>query len=655
MKREAKARLRRLASLTGATAVTVALLITAGAAALGEEELDPAHNTPLPCELVSTPGGVPRTAKNIAHLANVCGFVGTDVEFQSRTANDGLHDYAFVGTMGAGLRIFDVTDPAHPFIAGQYTDPGWEGDIQVRGNTAVIGFDPIGPAAPNTSLCLQSKGSTGGADIINLSYNTTTATFTTSLRDCVPNTPGGAHNSTLHPSGEWLAYSNPRANGSVDVIDLVGTGTPKLVYRIVGTSTQTNATVCPPTASFTCLAPAGIGDSWTPHDIGFSRDGNTAYVAAVDDGTFLLNVASVLSGTVSVISKIPNITEPGGLTNSHNIEISHQSDVTSDGKIVVITDERGGGLSNTDCNADPNGVIGGMHFWAVDSSVVSGASPATPKKIGSWHYPNPTLAFDLIGRAERACTIHVFRLGGNGTASPGPIQPGFDGVSSLPVRETTAAHYGAGVWHIDFNGAPSSLDGIPEDSRTTWGNTRGWNIMPGAETWSGKEYKGYIYAGDMGRGFDVYRFTTCDGPTCITLPPPNTPGRASGGGQLANELAEMAIVRGTSAGGRASFGFNAQFSDGVLSGHLTFIDHGVGKTVQSTSITSFTRSGNQATFTGTATVNKTPGISFTVMVEDWGEPGSSAATKPDTFKIVLGDGYAAQGVLLKGNIQVQDA
>jgi len=39
--------------------------------------------------------------------------------------------------------------------------------------------------------------------------------------------------------------------------------------------------------------------------------------------------------------------------------------------------------------------------------------------------------------------------------------------------------------------------------------------MPGAETWSAKEYKGYIYAGDMTRGFDVYRFTECEGVSCI--------------------------------------------------------------------------------------------------------------------------------------------
>jgi hypothetical protein len=108
-------------------------------------------------------------------------------------------------------------------------------------------------------------------------------------------------------------------------------------------------------------------------------------------------------------------------------------------------------------------------------------------------------------RSERACTIHVFRLGGNGSTSPGPIAPGLDGVSRLSNRRLTSAHYGAGVWHLDISGPASSTDGVAEDPRSTWGNTLGWNVMPGADTWSGKEYKGYVYAGDILRGFDVYR------------------------------------------------------------------------------------------------------------------------------------------------------
>ena len=46
---------------------------------------------------------------------------------------------------------------------------------------------------------------------------------------------------------------------------------------------------------------------------------------------------------------------------------------------------------------------------------------------------------------------------------------------------------GAGVWYVDFAGPPTVADGTPEDPRTTWANTRGWNVMPGADTWSAKE------------------------------------------------------------------------------------------------------------------------------------------------------------------------
>ena len=135
------------------------------------------------------------------------------------------------------------------------------------------------------------------------------------------------------------------------------------------------------------------------------------------------------------------------------MSISHQSDTSSDGALLMVTDERGGGTSQTSCNTAPNGIIGGMHFWAlrpIDGVPASaGAAPATPKRIGGWFYPNPGLLVDPLnpllaglGRPERACTIHVFRAGGNGTAGPGRGQAGFDGVSTLPIasssRRTTA-------------------------------------------------------------------------------------------------------------------------------------------------------------------------------------------------------------------------
>ena len=643
-------------------ALAIAVLSAVGVAwAQSEDPLDPAHNVALPCELLSTPGAVPRSAKNIAHLANVCGFVGTDIEFQSRTADDGLHDYAFVGTMGAGLRIFDITDPAHPHSAGAYTDPGWQNDVQVRGDLAVIGFDPL-LVNPSASLCLQGKGASGGVDLVRLEYDPATANFTTSLVDCVSASPGGgAHNSTLHPSGQWLAIINPRGHGSVDVVDL-RSSPPARIYRIVQDATLANS-ACAGAAAGQCISNGRPG-TWSPHDVHFSRDGQTMYVAAVGNDTVLVDVSNVLSGVVSTIGVAPNDSPPTGdvSSNPQDVSISHQSDVTSDGAVLVVTDERGGGLSETRCNTGPNGIIGGMHFWALEGisglSQTLGASPSSPKRIGGWFYPNPLLAVDPLAaalatlpRGERACTIHVFRLGGNGTVSPGPAEEGFDGVSRLPERETVSAHYGAGVWHIDFSGPPSATDGVAEASFTTWGNTLGWNVMPGAETWSAKEYKGFVYTGDMSRGFDVYSFTGCDGLGCVIVPA-STPGAASGGGQATGELAELSILSGSAPGGKATFGFSAGYATGQVapSGDLEFNAKSAGKSITATSIDSFDVVGTKATFTGRATVNGTPGVKFFVEVEDLGEPG-----RADTFRIVLQDGYAAGGVLLKGNIQVEGA
>jgi hypothetical protein len=162
----------------------------------------------------------------------------------------------------------------------------------------------------------------------------------------------------------------------------------------------------------------------------------------------------------------------------------------------------------------------------------AGATLTDPLKMGTWIYPNPGLAVDpldsvlaSLGRTERGCTIHVFRLGGNGGQAPATAGQGYDGVSRLPINEMVTAHYGAGVWHVDVMAAPGAND----DPRTTWGRTLGWNIMPGADTWSAKEYKGFIYAGDMSRGFDIYTFAQCTGATCVdalTSPPVPIPSPA---------------------------------------------------------------------------------------------------------------------------------
>ena len=611
-------------------AVLAAVLVagTGAVVAVAAEPLDPVRNVALPCEAVSTPGLVPRSAKNLAHVANVCGFVGTDIEFQSRRAADGsVHDYAFVGTMGGGTRIFDITDPAHPTTAGRYTDPGYQNDASVRGDLLVLGFDSLGVSGA-TSSCLHGKGAgtdgvtEAGIDIVRLWYDANKATFTTELVDCYLSSRGsaGAHTTTIHPSGDWVSV-NTSFTG-LEVVD-IRSGTARLAQYV---------------------PPEIVDDA---HDVSFSRDGRTLYSAGLDS-TRIVDVTDAVGGRPArLLATIPNSATPAQGADGQVIQLSHQSDTSSDGEVLVITDEAGGGVTETGCNHGPSGKIGAAHFWNIQNL-------GAPRKLGSWLYPNPGMAVDpllpalaAIGRTERGCTIHVFRNGGNGTAGPGPIASGFDGVSSLPSRQLVTAHYGAGTWWLDFSGPSRSDDGVGEDPRSTWGNTLGWNVMPGADTWSAKEYKGFIYTGDMARGMDVFSFTSCDGLDCV-LRPTNTPGSADGGGKLIGELAEFTITKGTAVGGQAQFGFDVSHVLGAATptGTLHFKDKTADVRVDATSIESLTIAGPRATISGRATVDGTPGVAFFAEVEDLGKAGA------DTFRIVLGSGYGAFGVLEKGNITV---
>jgi hypothetical protein len=123
-------------------------------------------------------------------------------------------------------------------------------------------------------------------------------------------------------------------------------------------------------------------------------------------------------------------------------------------------------------------------------------------------------------------------------------------------------------------------------------------------------------------------------------PPPSTPGaKVTAGGW---------IPAGTAGTSKATFGLTAKVkSNGTPSGHLTYQDHSLNRTVQSTAITSVVVTGNCAEILGTATVNGSGAFGFDVDVCDNGEPGNT-----DTFSISMSDGYSNAGTLGGGNVQI---
>jgi hypothetical protein len=135
--------------------------------------------------------------------------------------------------------------------------------------------------------------------------------------------------------------------------------------------------------------------------------------------------------------------------------------------------------------------------------------------------------------------------------------------------------------------------------------------------------------------------------TCQPAPPPPPPPGCTpadfvtGGGWII-----------TPSGAKGNFGVGGGIKQGVLWGHLTYIDHGSGTQVKGTGVTRYGMvDATTRHIEGTAEIDGASG-SYTLDVADKGEPGSN-----DTFAIQLLDGarsiiYRAGGLLGGGNIQL---
>jgi hypothetical protein len=317
---------------------------------------------------------------------------------------------------------------------------------------------------------------------------------------------GSQYDVQLHPEAKYALLTTDNSNskchtgdqGSM-VIDVSDPANPREVAFIpiandagtkIGSHTHTldwpYLYVNNYPTSYHKLEVFSLEDPAAPKKIGemdFGAGENSIHDSWVDhrpDGRTLLYAASI--GATDVID-VTNPAQPVHLQRlvDPEVTISHQAEPNAAHDTLVVTDEyRGGGdapacgqtaeatdspLPVVPSTGDP-GDIGGIHFYALgaDGRVRGG----TDGKIGTFNLPaqqNP----------NGGCTVHVFWRAPN-------------------EDRLVTAWYGRGIRVVDFSDPASPRE-------------LGWYIPTDANTWAAKPHRGYIFTGDINRGFDVLRFT----------------------------------------------------------------------------------------------------------------------------------------------------
>ncbi len=171
---------------------------------------------------------------------------------------------------------------------------------------------------------------------------------------------------------------------------------------------------------------------------------------------------------------------------------SHYAGLSTDGKVLLVGDESGGGLGPIGCVARvdtpagavsvPNGAV-----WFYDVS-----DETNPRYLGhvSASQIERMLSIDPNGVDPTDPEGTIFNQA-SCTAHHGRLVP-------VPGRDVLAmSFYGAGVILIDFTEVRNELGGLP----TVVDQWAG----PGANVWETWYYNGYLFTGDLGRGMDTLR------------------------------------------------------------------------------------------------------------------------------------------------------
>ena len=263
--------------------------------------------------------------------------------------------------------------------------------------------------------------------------------------------PGGSHNQTIHPSGDYLYISISSGSGKIPIFDIRDPENPRKVRDW------------------------NPGSGNNPHDIRFSDDGKRAYMAGIAQFR-IVNTENPESPVL-----ISSFTPPGST-------IGHDVLVTPDKRFLFAGDELNGG-STAPC---PGGAIYTYDIGDEANPRLIGIAEAGGGPVIGFQADTPYPTGGTGG-----CTSHVMDM-----------NPDKKSLSIGWYVLGTRTFSWASLYNAD--GTPKNVQGVT----FTWGSRAtgdglvetGYIIPQGANTWAAKQYHrvpGYIFSDDLNLGFYI--------------------------------------------------------------------------------------------------------------------------------------------------------
>lgn len=368
----------------------------------------------------------------------------SDLAFRGNIAIAGSYD---------GFRIVDITNPTNPTEISRTICNGPQGDVSVYGNLVFRSIDSpqSSTSCDSTNVTAATPGMFEGIQIFDITDLKNPQKIASVATDC------GSHTHTLVPDPD-----NGRVFLYVSSYPLGGAAIGPNCQQPGGFISIVEVPVMNPAAATVSkyfLDPGTELGNYlgfmfrSCHDISVFTDIDRAAAACLTEGQ-LWDISDPAHPEFLWRYDNPNI-------RPENIDLFHSASFSWDGKLVAFGDESGGGGAARCVDPDDNQ----GRIWFVDAG--------TGTELASYKIP----------RSETTtCTMHNFNF-----------VPQKHGQYTL-----VSSAYTGGTTIVDVNkllmGASSAEAEL------------GWRKPEGGNAWSSYWYNGYVYANDILRGLDVYRY-----------------------------------------------------------------------------------------------------------------------------------------------------